>query len=53
MPFSDLQKLDNLKWKTVLGDIDLDQKSGHSFGYRIGHRWNILFLDFKCLNNDK
>ena len=47
MPFFGFTKTDNLKWKTVLGDIDLDQKSGHSFGYRIGHRWNILFLDFQ------
>ena len=42
-----ISKTEDLKWSTVVGDVDIEQKEGHSFGLRFGHSWNILFLDFQ------
>ena len=46
-PFVGISKTEDLKWSTVVGDVDIEQKEGHSFGLRFGHSWNILFLDFQ------
>ena len=48
LPFFGITKADGLNWKTQFGgEIELKQKNGHSFGYRIGHRWSIIFMDFQ------
>lgn len=48
LPFFGITKADGLNWNTQFGgEIELKQKNGHSFGYRIGHRWSIIFMDFQ------
>lgn len=47
LPFLGISKTENLKWKSLGGDYDFTQSNGHSIGFRLGHRWNIWFIDFQ------
>ena len=47
LPFVGISKTENLKWKSLGGDYDFTQSNGHSIGFRLGHRWNIWFMDFQ------
>ena len=47
LPFLGISKTENLKWKSLGGDYDFTQSNGHSIGFRLGHRWNIWFMDFQ------
>jgi opacity protein-like surface antigen len=47
LPFFGVSAAETLKWKSLGGDFDLIQNEGHSLGVRLGHSWNIFFLDFQ------
>ena len=47
LPFFGVSTAETLKWKSLGGDFDLIQNEGHSLGVRLGHSWNIFFLDFQ------
>ena len=41
------QSSQELEWKSVGGNFEIEEKNGVSWGLRVGHDWKYAFTDFQ------
>jgi opacity protein-like surface antigen len=47
LPFIGFQSSQELEWKSVGGDFEIEENDGVSWGIRVGHEWKYAFTDFQ------
>ena len=47
LPFIGFQSSQELEWKSVGGNFEIEEKNGVSWGLRVGHDWKYAFTDFQ------
>ena len=47
LPFIGFQSSQELEWKSVGGNFEIEEKNGVSWGVRVGHDWKYAFTDIQ------